>query len=138
MRDRSYLLLQNIINSLLGLAAFFIGLRIVFKLFSINQATPFVSFINAISNVLIVPFAGISPNIALRTGVLDMVALIALLAYALLAFLVTNFFRSYFIKGPERIVTTSHYHDIDRDRPRRERIIREEDKLDPYEEDRFR
>jgi hypothetical protein len=84
--------LRNIIVWLLDLVmavlAFFLGLRIVFKLFDANPGTPFVNWIYRASDNLVFPFSGIFPNLNLGTGAFDVVAVIALLAYLVVLYLV--------------------------------------------------
>jgi hypothetical protein len=83
---------RNIIVWLLDLVmavlAFFLGLRIVFRLFDANPQTPFVNWIYRTSDNLVFPFSGIFPNLNLGTGAFDVVAVIALLAYLVLLYLV--------------------------------------------------
>lgn len=83
---------RNIITGILDISlaviAFFIGLRIVFKLFAANSATPFVAWVYRVSDNLVYPFAGIFPNLSLQTGVFDIVAVIALVAYIILIYLI--------------------------------------------------
>lgn len=113
-----YNLFKNVINILLGIIAFFLVLRIVFLLFSANPATPFVSWILGVSSFLISPFFGITPNIGVATGVLDVVAAIALLAYLFAGYLIVAILRG--LAQPqilrEEEYDASRYHDIDRDR----------------------
>ncbi len=68
---------------------FFIGLRFAFELLRANPATPFVDWIYRVSDVLIYPFRGIFANPTVVDGrVFDLVAMIALLAYGLIMYLV--------------------------------------------------
>jgi hypothetical protein len=83
-------LLVYLLDLVIAVVAFFIGLRIVFRLFNANPATPFVAWINAISEGLIAPFSGILPNLDLGVGVLDIVAIVALIAYMLIAYVVMS------------------------------------------------
>lgn len=115
MTLRVYELVRTIINAILAIVAFFLMLRIVFLLFSVNQATPFVSWILSVSGFLIAPFAGIVPNLGLATGVVDIVALISLLAYFLVGYLIISLLHSLLetrITEEEHEATT-HYHDIE-------------------------
>lgn len=79
-------ILATILNLILGIVTFFIGFRILFQLFAANSNTPFVAWIYNISSGFMAPFAGIFPSITLgQTGsVLDVVALITLIAYAII------------------------------------------------------
>jgi hypothetical protein len=83
-------LIIYLLDLVIAVIAFFIGLRIVFRLFNANSATPFVAWITAVSEGLIAPFSGILPNLDLGVGVLDIVAMIALIAYMLIAYVVMS------------------------------------------------
>lgn len=79
-------ILVYLINIILGVVAFFLGFRILFELFSANPSTPFVSWIYNVSSNLMTPFSGIFPNIRLGGGAaFDIVALVSLVAYTILA-----------------------------------------------------
>ncbi|OGK15050.1 hypothetical protein A2690_02985 [Candidatus Roizmanbacteria bacterium RIFCSPHIGHO2_01_FULL_39_12b] len=78
-------LIINLINIILGIIEFFIGLRIILKLAAANPATPFVSWVYETSRALIWPFQGMFPPPTLTGGsIVEFNALIALLAYAFL------------------------------------------------------
>jgi uncharacterized protein YggT (Ycf19 family) len=78
----------TILNIGLGLIAFFLGLRVVLKLFGANGETPIVSWVYGITERLIYPFSGIFPNLTVGGGLVDIVALISLAAYMLLGYLI--------------------------------------------------
>lgn len=111
-----YIALQRLINIILAIITFFIGFRILFRLLAANPSTPFVSWIYSISDRLVYPFTGIFPNPSISNiGVLDVVAIISLLAYALVAYLITlvldSAFNAYFAQR-------NHPHVIDESYPR--------------------
>lgn len=82
-------LLVGLVNLILAVVAFFIGLRIIFELLAANTATPFVSWVYQISDNFIRPFRGMFPNLGTTAGVnVDVVAIVALVVYALVAYLV--------------------------------------------------
>ncbi len=113
---RLYNFFAAIVNILLTITGFFVGLRIILRLFSANPATPFVSWIYSISDFFVTPFRGIFPTFNLQTGVLDLVAVIALVGYMLLGYLVLELFKNLAISSTEEnIHSTAHYHDIDED-----------------------
>lgn len=80
--------LITILNVGLGLVAFFLGFRVVLKLFGANSGTPFVSWIYGVSDSLTYPFSGIFPNMTVIGGSVDIVALISLAAYMLLGYVI--------------------------------------------------
>ncbi len=85
---RIYILARSIVNILISIISFFLVLRIIFLVFGANQGTLVVAWTLSISHFLMTPFAGIAPNVALSIGVLDIVAIISLLFYLLIASLV--------------------------------------------------
>lgn len=78
-----------LISLIFALIEFVIVLRIVLKLLGANPSTPFVNWVNEISNVFIYPFQGIFPSLVLPGGfALETSAIIALIAYAIIAFII--------------------------------------------------
>ncbi|MBI2011266.1 YggT family protein [Candidatus Daviesbacteria bacterium] len=78
----------RLVNLVLLVVVAFLGARIVLRLFGANPATPLVSWINIISDTLVYPFSGIFPNLSLQgNSILDTVAVVALLAYLLVGYL---------------------------------------------------
>ncbi len=79
------------INLVFGLIEIIIGLRIILKLFGANPNTPFVNWVYEVSRSLLFPFQGIFPSPVLNGGfILEMSALVALLVYALIAYLISE------------------------------------------------
>ena len=106
--------LKTVINTLLAITSFFLGLRILFQFFSVNSSTPFVAWILDISSILIYPFSGIAPNLKVQPGVLDLVSIISEVVYLLIGSLLTSLidgFSESRVIEEHQIVT--HYHDID-------------------------
>ena len=101
-----------IIDLFIGAVGILLGLRIVLKLVAANSATPFVSWLYGISDNLVAPFAGILPSINMGSGaVLDTVALISLVAYTIMAYLVTWLIDSLIAHMPVRYTRHSeHVH----------------------------
>lgn len=82
-------LLVGIVNVALAIISFFIGIRIVLKFFAANPQTPFVNWIYQVSGDIIYPFTGIFPNLQIDgSAVFDIVALITLIAYMILGYVV--------------------------------------------------
>lgn len=113
---KGYDLARAMINGILLVISFFLVLRMLFLFFSANQATPLVAWVLAVGASLDTPFAGIAPNLSVRTGVLDIVSIISLVLYLLLGYVLLAA-----VAGlSERAIEsehrgTVHYHDIDRD-----------------------
>jgi YggT family protein len=80
---------STLVNIIFSVVELFIAARIIFKLLGANPYTPFVGWIYGISSGLIYPFANIFPSPVLRGGfVLEIPALVALLVYAVIAYII--------------------------------------------------
>lgn len=87
--------LMNLINIIVGVIEAFIGFRIILKLFAANAQTPIVAWIYETSRALIWPFQGMFPSPTLEGGaIVEFNALIALLAYAFIGYLLMEFISS--------------------------------------------
>lgn len=83
--------LLYLINLVFGLIELIIGLRIILKFLGANPNTPFVSWVYEVSRTLLFPFQGIFPSPVLSGGfVLEMSAIVALLVYALIAYIISQ------------------------------------------------
>jgi|SRR5581483_931263 len=83
--------LRVLINFIFGLIELILGFRILFEIAGANPSTPFVAWLYEVSRPLINPFYGIFPSPVLKSGtVLDMSAIIALLIYAIIAYLLSE------------------------------------------------
>lgn len=128
MAIRFYDLLRSAINIFLGIISFFLLFRILFLLFSANQATPLVAWVLNVSSFFMTPFAGILPDIRVSGGILDMVAVVTLLAYLLLGYLVLSLIQNLVDQEiavrEEEHSASMHYHEIERPEgfPRRRRV----------------
>ena len=84
-------ILVRLINVALAFIAFFLGMKILLRLVNANEGTPFVAWIYNVANALARPFQGIFPDITLAgNATFDIVALIALVAYSILAYLLIS------------------------------------------------
>lgn len=108
---RLYALLKTLINFVLLLISFFFVFRIVLKVFSTNPQTPFVAWVYSVSDFLISPFANITPNLQLQTGILDIVAIISYLAYLIAGYLLISLFQSFTESAETTIIEESEYPD---------------------------
>jgi hypothetical protein len=78
----------RIINGLIGIAEVLLLVRLVLELLGANAASPFVAWAYSISGALIGPFNGAFPVVYLTaSSVLDVVAIVAMVGYALLGWL---------------------------------------------------
>ncbi len=74
-----------------GIIIGLIAIRVVLKLIAANAVNAFASFIYSITDVFLAPFFGLTATPATSTGmVLEIPALIAMVVYALLAFVLVR------------------------------------------------
>src|SRR5689334_21473435 len=87
-------LLLFLIDFIFGVVELLLGFRIILELFGANPRTPFVAWIYDLTKTLLYPFQGIFPSPVLNGGfVLDIGAIIAILIYALIAYLISELVR---------------------------------------------
>ncbi len=109
MAYRIRTLLSVVVDLIMAVIAFFLGMRVIFELFSANPATPFVNWIYGVSGGLMTPFANLFPNLAIPgLGFLDIVALVTLLAYAVVGYIALAIIRSVLAVGDYS--ETRHHH----------------------------
>ncbi len=87
-----------------------IALRIVLKLIAANPGSGFADFVYKLTDVFLAPFSGLvaSPVIG-SSGVFEISSIIALVVYALLAWVIVRIFRLIFTPArTSRSVTTYH------------------------------
>ena len=107
LRVRSIFIM--IIDLAMAIIAFLLGMRVIFQLFRANPETPFVAWIYQLSGSLMYPFQGIFPNIQVsEIGELDLVALITLLAYSIIGYLIIGAIRSFIRPTVEEVHHSEH------------------------------
>jgi hypothetical protein len=80
-----------LINIIIGLAELFLGFRLILRLLAASPEAPFVSWIYDTSASLLYPFRGMFPVQTLESGVvLEISTLFAILAYAILGWLLVS------------------------------------------------
>lgn len=79
-------------------------LRIVLKLLAANAAVAFTAFIYGLSGIFLAPFNGLLPTFASGRTVLEGSAIIAVLVYALIGYLLARLMSIFF----QRDVTVAH------------------------------
>jgi uncharacterized protein YggT (Ycf19 family) len=95
------------INYLLTIVESVLLFRFVLKLFGANPNNGFASFIYDLTSPLIAPFRGLFATPADNGAVFDSAAIVAMIVYAVIAYLVTRFF---FAASSEETV---EYHEPD-------------------------
>lgn len=80
----------NLIWLLVLILEALIGFRIVFKLIAANPSNPIATFIYGITDLFLLPFMGLTATPSLQDVVLDIPAIIAMFAYALLGWVLVK------------------------------------------------
>lgn len=79
----------RLINAIIGVIELILLIRLVLELFGANPGSPFVAWAYSVSGAFIGPFIGAFPGIYLTpSSMLDIVAILAMVAYALLGWLI--------------------------------------------------
>lgn len=76
--------ITGLINFVVGLAEFILGLRFVLRLFGANTGADFVTWLLAVSDPLLDPFRGIFPTVVEGRFVIEFTTLFAMIIYALI------------------------------------------------------
>ena len=81
----------RLIDLVSGFIALMLTLRIILRVLQANSATPIVSWIYSVTSNFIAPFVGIFPDYSLGGGaVVDLSAILAMVIYMLLFFLISS------------------------------------------------
>lgn len=87
--DRGAEMVQSLTNFFVGVVSVFLGLRFIFRLFNANAGNDFVAWLYRVTEQLLEPFRGIFPVQEIEPGyVIEFSTLFAMLAYALIGFLI--------------------------------------------------
>jgi hypothetical protein len=103
------LLLQRIVQLIylfFGVLEGLIGLRVLLKVIAANPANPFARFIYALTDLFLLPFAGLVGNPSAEGMVLEITALIGMFVYALLCWLIVRLVWLTFYRSSARSVET--------------------------------
>ncbi|MDT8305486.1 MAG: hypothetical protein RRC07_06080 [Anaerolineae bacterium] len=92
---------------LTGMLEILLGLRFVLKLMAANPAAPFVDFIYTLSTPFLWPFFGITGTPAANDMVLEIPTAIAMVVYALLAWIIVRVIRLAMVPTESRSVSVS-------------------------------
>ncbi len=81
------------VNTLVGIVEVFLLARIVLELFGASTASTFVAWVYSVSGAFMGPFVGAFPGVVLwNNSVLDVVAIFAMVGYAILGWLLLELF----------------------------------------------
>jgi uncharacterized protein YggT (Ycf19 family) len=79
--------LTQVVNQVFGLIEGLIAIRLLLKVLGANPSTGFAQFIYGITTPLVEPFLGLFNNPTYQNGVLELSSIVALIVYALVAWL---------------------------------------------------
>lgn len=81
---KQHLVLYQITDFIIGTFTAILGLRFLFRLARANPATPIVSLLYSVTNVLLAPFRYIFPTPTIEGAVFEWSTLVAIVGYLLL------------------------------------------------------
>ena len=92
------LFVARVVNTIVGVIEVALAVRILLELFGASASSPFVAWVYGISAALMGPFAGAFPALSLgSTYVLDIVAILAMIGYAALGWLIVQLLTYMFV-----------------------------------------
>lgn len=105
-RQDALIRVTQLVWLLLGLVNGLIGLRVLLKLIGANPASPFAALIYRLTDVFLWPFFGLTAVPQFNNFVLEIPSIIAMLVYALLAWVLVKVLWLLFNSRATRTVTT--------------------------------
>lgn len=99
-RSRSLGRFGRIIYTVLGALDALLIIRFALKLLAANPFATFTSFIYGVTNVFVAPFEGVFPSPHTQSSVLEVSTLLAIIVYALLAWLIVNLIEALVSRWP--------------------------------------
>jgi uncharacterized membrane protein len=109
---------SQMIYWIFGLIIGLVAIRFLLKLLGANPAAGFADFIYGVTAILVAPFVGLFGNPQANGTVLEMQSLIAIVVYALVAWLLVRL--AWIVVGEHRTAVTTHGSAVDsRTYPRR-------------------
>lgn len=99
----------KLIYLLFGILEVFLGLRFVFKLFGVNAANAFATFLYGLTGFFVAPFASLTGAPAAGGMVFEFSTLIAMIVYALIGWGLERIFNVIFYRprGPVSVTQTT-------------------------------
>lgn len=91
---------------LFGILVASIGLRVALKLIAANPANPFAGWLYAFTDLFLLPFSGLTITPSAQGMVLEIPAIIAMLVYALVGWVIVRFVWLVFYQPAARSVRT--------------------------------
>lgn len=97
---------------LFGILEALIGLRVVLKLIAANPGTGFAQGLYNFTDIFLAPFAGLVASPVFGNGVLEIYSLVAIIVYALLAWVIVRLFRLIFTPARTRHSVTTYRKEL--------------------------
>jgi hypothetical protein len=85
------LFVERVVNAIIGIIELVLALRVILELFGANPGSEFVAWLYTLTAALIGPFTGAFAPLGLgNETVVDVVAILAMIAYAVLGWLISE------------------------------------------------
>lgn len=110
-KRQSALRVVQLVYLLFGLIEGLIAIRFVLKALGANASAGFAQFIYGVTNPLVAPFYGLFGNPASQGAVLEVHSIVALIVYALLAWLIVRL--TWILVGENRSAVKTHSTAVD-------------------------
>ena len=104
--------ISGLIWLLFGVIDGLIALRIVLKFIAANPTSEFARFLYSLTDVFLAPFAGLVGSPVIGSGVIEIYSMIAIVVYALLAWLVVRLFRLIFMPARTKQSVTTYRREL--------------------------
>lgn len=91
-----YYFIASLIKYFTILLELLLGIRVVFKFLGANAKAEIVQLIYGISDFFTMPFKFIFPNISINGGIIDFVAISAIIGYLILVLIILKLFKIIF------------------------------------------
>src|SRR5665213_3344190 len=82
--------ITRLVNGIIGILEVALVLRVILELFGASASSSFVSWLYGVTNAIVAPFVGAFASLNVGSGglVIDVVAIVAMIGYALLGWIV--------------------------------------------------
>ncbi len=112
-RQNALFRVTQLVWLLFGILEALIALRIILKLIAANPYSVFASLVYSITDLFLWPFSGLVANPAFNGMVLELTSIIAMIVYALIAWVIVRIVWLLFYRTPARSVSTYERRDDD-------------------------
>lgn len=99
-----------VVNVLFDIVAILLGLRFAFRLLAANTAHWLTSALYAVTDPLVLPFRGLFPNVVIGGGVVEWNAIVALVAYSVIAILLLRLFAAFSVEPEQEVFEERRLH----------------------------